>query len=158
MDYYDEVEEAINNIIGEIVSEDISSGGYIYSCLVNAFKKSLRSQMYGLYSPKKYRRRYGRGGLADPDNIRIYISNTDEGGVDIEIVDEAPYPPSKSYPPDTPLDEFMTEGMGRPGIPRPFYEEMNNVWESTYESIVQNHLVSIIINEYLEELKSIGGA
>lgn len=148
MDY-----QIIIDIINEMILEDIESGGYIYSCIIMAAKRSIMSHMYGLYSPKYYKRRYGSGGLGDMSNIRILSESTGDG-VEVEIINEAPYPAmgKRKSIPDVHLDEFMEEGMGKPYIPRPFYDALEEVWDGLFSSKTEKHLINRFIEERLGDL------
>ena len=51
--------------------------------VVKTMQQHIKSDVYPLYSPDMYQREYYRGGLLDPDNIEIQVTNT---GISVENV------------------------------------------------------------------------
>lgn len=134
--------ELLNNEQIKIYEEGIQPGEWLFEYVYEADLAVKKASVYGVYSPRRYKRRYtSSGGFASEDSLDLEIE-----GNSLKISNTSMYNSSTQL--DQPLEEFIAHGNIFPN-PRNFYDAAIDYYDVNYikerlESIINSRIDRIL--------------
>lgn len=115
----------------------VSAERYVKPLVQEVMFTQLNKEVYGVYTPKYYRRRESEGGLADFNNMRIEFVKTDPNHAKVVIENVAPMAHKHTSNVPTALADMVNDGLdqAKQNPDAPIYQRPRPFMDKTIEEL-----------------------